>query len=268
MRYLRTMMLPAVTALLALVVVIGPSGCSGQKGPAVVKEILQPGPGAVAEAGNYVSTHYTLELSDGTFIESTRAERGGEGTPFQVVIGVGNVIQGWDESVLGMRVGEVSRLTIPPQLAYGDETHPGSPIPGGATLVFEVELLDVQTGPHFEMEYGLTSEIITSGEGQMVRSGDRITAHYTLWLEDGTVVDTSREELGGHGSLSVDIGMGNVIPGWDITIPGMRVGEVRRITVPPVLAYGEQGASDGVIPPDATLLFEVEILNTLTPAGR
>ena len=96
------------------------------------------GKGAEVKPGDTVSVHYTGTLLDGTKFDSSRSR----GTPIVVRIGVGQVIKGWDEGIVGMRVGQVRVLKIPPDLAYG---RAGSPpvIPPNATLVFEIELLDV-----------------------------------------------------------------------------------------------------------------------------
>lgn len=100
-------------------------------------EELRAGSGEAAEPGKRVRVHYVGTLEDGTVFDSTR-ERG---TPFEVELGKGHLIKGFEEGVAGMRVGGVRRLTIPPELGYGQR--PVAKIPAGATLVFEVELLEV-----------------------------------------------------------------------------------------------------------------------------
>ncbi len=97
------------------------------------------GTGAEAVSGKKVTVHYTGTLTDGTKFDSS-LERG---TPFSFNLGAGEVIAGWDQGVLGMKVGGKRKLTIPSSLAYGPNGIPGT-IPGGATLIFEVELLDVE----------------------------------------------------------------------------------------------------------------------------
>jgi len=84
--------------------------------------------------------HYTGWLTDGTKFDSS-VDRG---QPFQFSIGQGQVIRGWDEGVMTMKVGGKRKLTIPPNLAYGDAGAPGGRIPPGSTLVFDVELIDVK----------------------------------------------------------------------------------------------------------------------------
>ncbi len=113
----------------------------------------------------------------------------------------------------------------------------------------------------YTTESGLTIQVMKRGRGPDVVSGHTITAHYTIWLEDGTMVQTTKSELGGHGQLTPRrIGYGEVIRGWDEGIIGMRVGEIRRLICPPDLAYGE-GGSDELIPPNATLTFEIELVS-------
>lgn len=100
----------------------------------------------------------------------------------------------------------------------------------------------------------LIIEDIVNGEGKEVEKGSTITAHYTLWLEDGTMLQTST-----NGSpFSTIIGAGRVIQGWDEGIPGMKEGGKRKLTIPPHQAYGDTPPPG--IPAAATLTFEVEVL--------
>lgn len=101
-------------------------------------EEIRPGSGAVVEPTMRVRMHYVGTLEDGTVFDSSRQRA----RPFEVDIGKGYLIKGFEEGVLGMRVGEVRRLTIPPELGYGSRPLKSN-IPADATLVFEIELLEI-----------------------------------------------------------------------------------------------------------------------------
>src|SRR3954463_8649865 len=103
------------------------------------KEDLVVGTGAEAKKGQKVSVHYTGFLTNGTKFDSSKDR----GQPFQFALGRGQVIQGWDDGVAGMKIGGKRKLTIPPELGYG-AAGAGGVIPPNATLVFEVELLGVK----------------------------------------------------------------------------------------------------------------------------
>jgi FKBP-type peptidyl-prolyl cis-trans isomerase len=102
-------------------------------------ETLKPGTGTAAKAGDRVMVHYVGTLTDGKKFDSSRDR----GEPFEFTIGVGQVIKGWDEGVMSMKVGGRRKLYIPAALGYGARGVPGV-IPAGAELHFDVELLGVQ----------------------------------------------------------------------------------------------------------------------------
>ncbi len=101
-------------------------------------EKLTTGSGASPKTGDTVTVHYTGWLTDGTKFDSSVVRD----DPFAFVLGTGQVIRGWDEGVATMKIGDKVKLTIPPEKAYGTEGYPGA-IPPNATLIFEVELLEI-----------------------------------------------------------------------------------------------------------------------------
>lgn len=106
--------------------------------PGLSSQDTTVGVGEEALVGNRVTVHYTGKFVDGTVFDSSVTR----GEPFQFVLGGGQVIKGWDEGIVGMRVGGKRILSIPPELGYGPNDY--GPIPGGSTLIFEVELLKVE----------------------------------------------------------------------------------------------------------------------------
>ena len=107
---------------------------------------------------------------------------------------------------------------------------------------------------------GLQYEDTTLGEGAEATSGTPVSVHYTGWLYNdgvqGAKFDSSRDR---NAPFAFNLGGGMVIKGWDEGVQGMKVGGVRKLTIPPSLGYGARGAG-GVIPPNATLMFDVELL--------
>jgi FKBP-type peptidyl-prolyl cis-trans isomerase len=105
---------------------------------------------------------------------------------------------------------------------------------------------------------GLKIIDLKQGTGAVVKSGQCLSLQYTGWTTDGTKFDSSRAKAGG---FVITIGTHQVIPGWDEGVPGMKVGGRRRLEIPPALGYGTQG--QGKIPPNATLIFIVEVLKAV-----
>jgi peptidylprolyl isomerase len=225
--------------------------------------ISEEGDGAAPEEGEVVTVHYTGFLTDGTKFDSSVDND----QPIAFLLGFGRVIPGWDEGIALMHVGDKGRLIIPPNLAYGSQGA-GGVIPPDATLVFDVELISVHPAapanpPDFDAEdltiteSGLQFLVLSDGNGASPEVGDQVVIEYTGWLEEGGKFDSS---LDNGRPLVFGIGINQVIPGMDEGVSGMQVGERRLLVIPAALAYGDAGAGGGIIPPNATLIFEVELL--------
>ena len=102
----------------------------------------------------------------------------------------------------------------------------------------------------------LIIEDLTVGDGATATAGQSVLVHYTGWLTDGTKFDSSLDR---GEPFEFNLGRGQVIAGWDQGVAGMQIGGKRKLTIPPELGYGSRGAG-GVIPPNATLVFDVELL--------
>lgn len=217
------------------------------------------GEGQEAVNNDIVSVHYTGYLDDGTVFDSSLPR----GTPFDVSLGLGQVIKGWDEGLLGMKIGGQRVLVIPAELAYGEQSRGN--IPANSTLTFSVEMLDIQKSPvpaevsdYIVDESGAEYAILEEGDGPAAEKGDIVRFDYNAWLEEGAVLFDSSTQAGRPASLP--LGQSG-LEGLDLGMVGIKSGETRQIRIPPELAYGETGAGNGIIPPNATLIFEIRLLD-------
>jgi len=207
-----------------------------------------------------VAVHYAGFLEDGTlFDRRTRADG-------PISFALNQVIPGWTEGLQLMRPGSRVKLHIPWQLAYGERGSPPS-IPGRANLIFDVELVSVTADPSpaFSMPKddelkstpsGLRYQVIKEGsaEGRKPVASDQVSVNYAGWLLDGTQFDSSYSRR-----KPASFALNGVIKGWTEGVQLMREGAIYKFVIPASLAYGERGAG-GVIPPNATLVFQIELL--------
>lgn len=138
----------------------------------------------------------------------------------------------------------------------GDGGAEGGPVTGEPTEVSYAPELEVSLDQMTQTPSGLYTRDLAPGEGRAAQAGDQVTVHYTGWLPNGEQFDSSRDA---GQPFSFTLGAGEVIAGWDEGVEGMQVGGRRKLVIPPALGYAERGAG-GVIPPNATLVFDVELL--------
>jgi peptidylprolyl isomerase len=220
------------------------------------------GDGDIAKNGDVVTNLFTLWVmgeDDYLFIGSSNNDQ-----PITFELGKGNtVFPGWEEGNIDMKVGGKRLLVIPPELGLG-ETGAGDIAPN-SVLIMEIELVDisepvvmteVNEEDYVTTDSGLKYFDILEGDGPMPETGQVVVVHYTGWLVDGTKFDSSLDR---GQPFPFPIGTGSVIPGWDEGVATMKVGGKRQLLIPSELGYGETG-SGSTIPPGATLIFDVELL--------
>ncbi|WP_173379899.1 FKBP-type peptidyl-prolyl cis-trans isomerase [Fibrobacter succinogenes] len=223
------------------------------------------GTGKPATQGTNLKVHYTGWLVSGRKFGSSKDL----GKPFEVVLGAGKMIKGWEAGLDGMREGGVRWLRVSPSMGYGASAF--TMIPPNSTLVFRIELVESMIDPEIaaKMDFfpdtttltfehgseGLRYAVIQQGEGEPAKAGANVKVHYTGWLTNGYKFDSSRDR---DQAFAFPLGGGRVIRGWDLGVAGMLPGEKRILIIPPGLGYGSRGA--GPIPGGATLIFAVEYL--------
>jgi peptidylprolyl isomerase len=171
--------------------------------------------------------------------------------PFSLTLGMGSVIPGWDKGLVGIKKDGVRKLSIPSNLGYGP-TGSGEAIPPNADLIFIVKCLDIVKRGE---ELVIDGTNIKPGSGPAVKNGDLISVHYEGKLLSGKKFDSSRDR---KQTFNFTVGKGEVVPGFDKGVVGMKKGGVRLVRIPPMAAYGAQ--PNGAIPANSVLLFEIEVI--------
>lgn len=212
--------------------------------------------------GKKVTVNYTGFLKDGKMFDSSLDRN----QPLVVDIGKGKLFPGLDEAISLMRKGEQGRFIIPSKLAFGERG--GGPVPPNADIIMDLEIADVKEIP-VPVKYDTTGitpkttasglkyfEIKLSGNPLQAQAGQKVKVHYSGYLADGKMFDSSVER---GEPIDFPLGQGQVIPGWEEGIALMHVGDKFRLVIPYQLAYGEQGRPPA-IPPSAQLTFDVELV--------
>ncbi len=210
-------------------------------------EDLTIGTGDVAATGDHLTVSFSTCLyTDGAKgREMDRAGDDGHG----FVLGVGEVMPGWDAGLVGMAEGGVRRIVVAPSM-IGRGFRPRA-VSADDALWCEVTLLDIAR---------LQTTDLAPGADEPLGAGHYVAIHYTGWhYENGAKATQFISSRDDSAPVGVMLGAGMVNPGLDIGLLGMRVGGSRRVIVPPALAYGKQGRDP--VKPDATLLYEVEVVS-------
>lgn len=252
-------------------------------------EIVKEGSGDPIRAGQLIKVHYkgylyldsaaapvdTASVSDSTAVVDTAnvgnklfADSYENGEPLEFTLGMGQVIQGWEKGLAGMKVGEIRKLYVPYQMAYGENSLDG--IPAYSDLYFEVELVaaekpmepdvfpkNVEGLKWREVAKGLKVYDEKVGSGKPTAIGSVLKTHYTGWLLSGRKFGSSKD-MGKP--LSVILGNGKMIKGWELGLDGMREGGVRWFLISPNMGYG--AAAYSMIPSNSTLVFRVELVSS------
>lgn len=243
---------------------------------------IKVGEGPSPSDNTIFKVHSTGWLQSGKVFESTKF---GE-VPATLSLKWG--VKGWSEGVRGMKVGGIRRLEVSPELGFGELGRPPA-VPPNETLVYELELLEVMEMPSqaeqtfsdpnefpevvrgkpgppvpqtrvdgitpVTTESGLKYWEIKEGTGPAPQPDSTVKVHYSGWLTDGRMFDSSVQR-GEPATFSLQ----GVIKGWTEGVGSMKVGGKRRLEIPPQLGYGKRGHAASQIPPGATLIFEIELL--------
>ncbi|MFO7540449.1 MAG: FKBP-type peptidyl-prolyl cis-trans isomerase [Chloroflexota bacterium] len=221
------------------------------------------GTGDIPIDSDRVLMEFAAWLEDGTFLGSSQQM----GSPLVANMGTGQLFPGWEEGLLTMQEGGTRQLMIPPALGYGEEGA-GSLIPPNATLIWQITLVDViearvpqdvAEDDYTVTDSGLKYFDLTDGSGDVPEANEVVVVHYTGWLEDGTEFDSS---LDTDDPLVFQYGTPEMIAGFTEGLATMRVGGQRQLVIPAELGYGMEGAG-GIIPPGATLIFEIELVEIM-----
>jgi FKBP-type peptidyl-prolyl cis-trans isomerase len=224
--------------------------------------ILKEGAGRSPVDGDLVSAVIKgwVKSTEHPFLDTT-------GQDARAVLGTGEMVEGVRLALTKMKAGEIRQIHLPPDLAYGQTGQPPR-IPHDAEVVFEIELRSVEEAPVVpehppEMEPdqetdGVRFAVVQAGTGPEAKAGDTIRVHFTTWLKDGTLVDST---VRAARPVDVKLGEGRLYAGLEAALTGMKAGETRKAVIPPEKAFGS--SARGPIPPNSTLVVQADLLQIL-----
>ncbi|MBX3471965.1 MAG: FKBP-type peptidyl-prolyl cis-trans isomerase [Planctomycetes bacterium] len=226
--------------------------------------VLTPGgEGPRPKLRDAVTVHYTGWLEDGTIFDSSVAR--GQPATFRL----GQVIEGWNEGLALMTPGARHKLVIPYKLAYGEQGRPPT-IPPKATLIFEVELLEVQVAPEAPVfraataaqtttASGLKVETLAAGEGPACTDQDSFVLRYAFWTTEGKLLDCTADSGQEIRARTADLSLRFMKEAVLLMKKGSRL----RLEVPPALGFGARGMPG--LPPNSTTVWELEMIDLTAP---
>ena len=253
--------------------------------------------GDAAAAGDTVVFNYTGYLYDSTKADGKGAKVDStidNGTPMSGTAGVGTLatapiapitfpipMSGWDMALVGMKAGGTRTAILPANLAYGPYAigakanvngNVYAAIPASSPLVYDFEMVSVSKAviiPNVPPPTQLTITEVLPGTGALITSGQQVSVRYSGWYYDGTRENRKGAQFDSNLTgtlLVVDVGATTgthvVIPGFSTALVGMQVNSKRTVIIPPALGYGvTTGSPDGKIPPNTTLVFDIQVIS-------
>lgn len=228
-------------------------------------KITKQGAGNFPKSGDRVWVHYYAKFLNDSIYDST-VDKG----PIDVRLGHGQLIKGWEEGLKLLKPGGAMLLIVPPELGYGDKVQEN--IPPNSTLVFEIALLQVNSGSAikpFNTE-GVVEQkgkkklryyVIKDGEGPNAKFGDNAYIHFTGYLPDSTIFDSSHKN---GKPVRITVGLNQVVEGLDMGLLFMKKGSKIRLKIPSKIAYGKEGLNN-IVPPNSKITLDLEMVDLIPP---
>ena len=227
--------------------------------------VVDSGNGKPAKAGDNVYVHFTGWLPDGTIYTSTR----NNGDARRFTAGAGETFEGMDSALMLMPEGARFKFVIPSKMAFGKEGY-GNRVPPNTEVTLDIEMVRISPEKHVAKwnaagldtvttASGLRYIVFEPGFGQPIVDHSIVTAHFSVYLPDGKLIDSSVKR---ESPIRYPVGAGLIIEGWEEASLLMRNGSRFQLLVPARLAYGDEGQPP-LIPANADLIFDVEILDVI-----